>query len=154
MPLELPFQLSVRPSAELVLLPGDSTEGDGFSGELSQTYFQVNVDAIARFPASPTLTPYAGVGLAYGALSLDETFTVFGETVSEESSGSGVGLNILGGVILNEVLSFGSPFVQVRYTALSVDFEVEGLEGTGLSVEKDSGGLFLHIGLIIDLGQN
>ncbi|MEM8601797.1 MAG: hypothetical protein AAGF99_17915, partial [Bacteroidota bacterium] len=140
LPFEAPVVLVVRPSVEVVLLPGEEAGND----EFSQTYFQINGDVVAKFAQPSGITPFAGAGLAFGILS---TTTEISGTTNDES-GSGIGFNVLGGIELGNVVTFGIPFVQVRYTFMEVEFETGGLE-----INKESSGLAIVVGLGIPLGQ-
>ncbi|MEL7170082.1 MAG: outer membrane beta-barrel protein [Bacteroidota bacterium] len=140
LPLEAPVVLVIRPSVEVVLLPGEEEGGD----EFKQTYFQINGDVVAKFAQPSGFTPYAGAGIAFGILT---TSSDIGGSSNDES-GSGFGFNVLGGVEFVDALPFGSPFVQVRYTFLEVEFETSGIE-----INKDSGGLAIVGGVAIPLGN-
>lgn len=136
LPVELPLDVSLRPSIEYVFLPGEESGGV----EFTQRHVQINADAVVRFGQNGPIAPYAGGGIVLGILGTREEDS----NVSVTQTGSGIGFNLLGGVMLNGALPFGSPFVQVRYTSLEIEFDILGLE-----VNKESNGLSLMAGLAI-----
>lgn len=118
LPIEAPFGLSIRPAIEYVFTDSEKDTFGGTTISASTTFLQINGDAIARFGTSPSLSPYAGAGLAilYSSYSLDCSGSGCEFFPEESGSDTTVGLNLLGGVEFTDALGFGSPFVQGRFT--------------------------------------
>ncbi|HLA63255.1 MAG TPA: outer membrane beta-barrel protein [Rhodothermales bacterium] len=120
-PPMLPVAIKIRPSVETVFLPGGNLGDLGGiqrsgavaePGDISQSYFQGNLDLIGEF--SPPLAPvaaYVGVGAAYGSYSLEI------EDVGDADD-TAFGVNFLAGV---RGRGFIAPFLQARYTMMSLD---------------------------------
>jgi len=134
------FDLRLRPSVEMTLVPSESEDIASASEDVStfkiktsQRYYQLSGDVVAQFNRSKSTAPYAGIGITYVRFSGEVTyenipedieedidFIEEGETVTfsgdEEGSveGTAIGLNLLGGVRFNDAVDFGVPFVQLR----------------------------------------
>lgn len=143
---DLPFQggiaLKVRPSVETYFLPGEEFEEFGLTVDVSQSRLQVNGDVIAEFSTAGTLAPYVGAGVAWSSYGFEVEGCFEDECETDDMSESGIGLNLLGGARFGS-MGFGAPFIQARYTMLSIDFEDEDLDLNGLSV---MGGLMIPLG--------
>ena len=131
LPASTSLNLALRPSAEyqFVDIAGDVVDG---------SYLQLNADGIIRFNGTPTISPFAGAGLAFGVISLDD-----GEN---DESESGIGLNLLGGAEFNTGGAF-TPFAQARYTMINI-------EGEGSDFNAAPEGFAIIGGLVIALGAN
>lgn len=92
LPLEAPVAIVAQPSVEYQ-----------FAGE-SVDIIQADANVIIEFTGSPSLAPYAGLGIG---------FTIFDSEFTD--SETEIGLNALGGVVFNPV-GFGRPFVQGRFS--------------------------------------
>jgi hypothetical protein len=87
-------------------------EGDGV--DVDVTYFEVNLNAVYKFKLeNSSLTPYVGSGLniAHGNVGASVDLGDFG-SVGGSVSNTEVGLNILGGVIINKKF-----FVEAKFEA-------------------------------------
>lgn len=96
------LSLKARPSVEYVFAEGLEVLGSTFDVNV----IQVNVDAVADFPLSESLMPFAGAGYAYQLVSVDGA-GAFGV-------GNNSGFNLLGGVRF--AMGALAPFAQARYT--------------------------------------
>jgi opacity protein-like surface antigen len=106
-PLQAPVALIAQPSIEYQFAGG----GGNFGGvNVDVTLLQIDANVIASFTGSPSIAPYAGAGL--GITYIDVSASSGGQSAS--SSNTELGLNLLGGVVLNPV-GFGQPFAQLRY---------------------------------------
>ncbi len=92
LPLQAPVAIIAQPSIEYQ-----------FAGVDDLNVLQFDANVVAQFTGSTSIAPYAGAGLGVLLLNGD------GDSESE------LGLNVLGGVVLNPV-GFGQPFAQVRYS--------------------------------------
>lgn len=143
LPLQAPVAIKIRPSVEYMFLPGAKETEDDFSFEYSQSRLQVNGDVIAEFGGGGAVAPYAGAGVAWSSYNMEAKGCFDDECESEDDSESGIGFNVLGGVRLAS-LGFGAPFVQARYTILTIDPEGPGdVELNGISI---MGGLVIPLG--------
>ena len=87
LPLDAPAAIALQPSVEYE-----------FAGE-DLDVFQIDANAIIEFTGSPSIAPYAGLGLG---------FTV--AKVEGADSENELGLNAVGGIVLNQS-GFGQPFL-------------------------------------------
>ena len=101
-PLTLPVALVAQP-----------TVGYQFAGE-GIDIIQADLNAVVEFTGSPTIAPYAGLGLGL-------TYASFDVSRNDSESETELGLNAVGGIVLNPV-GFGRPFLQGRY-ATRGDFQ-------------------------------
>lgn len=90
-PLPAPVRLALQPSIEYVFTDADVT------------LLQADVNVLAELNAA-TVAPYVGAGLA--VVYADTEFT---------DGNTELGLNVVGGVVLNPI-GFAQPFAQARYT--------------------------------------
>ena len=90
--LDVPLTLVAQPAVEYQFVDGDAT------------VLQGDFNVLAEFSGSAALAPYAGAGLAVGYVDPEVG-----------DSNTDIGLNVLGGVVLNPT-GFGQPFAQARYT--------------------------------------
>lgn len=111
------FDLRLRPSIEVAFVSGQSEnyEGDFSDNTLStdQQYIQLSGDVIAQFDRGAPYAPYAGAGLTIVRFSGSGEVTGL-EEEELDFSGTTVGLNLLGGIRLNEAVDFGVPYAQLR----------------------------------------
>jgi opacity protein-like surface antigen len=67
-----PFGLSVRPSVETAVVPGEAvTFGGGGSIEFSQRFWQASLMLFGDVPLRSPVVPYLGFGLTYARYSAD-----------------------------------------------------------------------------------
>ena len=119
------LDLAIRPSVEY-----HSLDGDGAS------YFQVNGDVLARFSGSPSVAPYAGVGLALAIISfetVDVNLDTF-ETEEGTETNTELGLNVLGGAEFPGLFDFGMPFAQARYSIVDPTDQLSILAGVKINL--------------------
>lgn len=105
-PLSLPVDVAVRPSAEFVVPAEFEMAGRVFNEEV----LQAGLDVVASFGVG-SLQPFVGAGLAFSATELDtsDDDAVEGD---QDSASSGFGANVLAGVTLGTGIA--RPFAQVR----------------------------------------
>lgn len=109
------FDLRLRPSVEMAFVSGQSESTEEYTLNTDQQYVQLSGDVIAQFDRGGQYTPYAGGGLAFVRLS--GSGQVGGREMEEiEVSGTSVGVNLLGGIRLNDAVDFGIPYAQLRLT--------------------------------------
>ncbi|MGB3543590.1 hypothetical protein [Rubrivirga sp.] len=108
-PIPLPVDIAIRPSAEFVV-PKEFVMRDRIFNE---EVLQANLDVVASFGVT-ALRPYIGAGLSYTATELDtaDDDAVEGD---QDSASSGIGANVLAGVTYGTGLI--APFAQVRASA-------------------------------------
>ena len=122
------FDLRLRPSVEMAFVSGQSDSTEGYTLNTDQQYVQLSGDVTAQFDHGDQYTPYAGVGLALARFS--GSGQVGGrEEEGIEVTGTSIGLNLLGGIRLNDAVDFGIPYAQLRLTL--VDLRTDTLTDLG-----------------------
>jgi len=143
----LPIGIKIRPSAETTFLPGYE-EGDV---EASQNLTQVNLDVVGEF--SPPMAPLAifgGVGAAYAMYNGEVTGDLGGGgTISQEVDDSAFGVNLFAGARFGG--GFIAPFVQGRYTLMTLQPGEDNFDGDFPEENEISRGLSILAGVSIGL---
>lgn len=137
LPMTGPVDISVRPSIEYLFLSGDTFSEEGLQFDVSQSRLNFNADVVAELSTPGAVTPFAGAGFAWTSYRVSGEFCFMGECASFSDTETGIGFSILGGIELG-TLGFASPYVQARYTILSLssegDFNEESIDLNALTI--------------------